>query len=203
MVYTLRYIAQNITFPYLTRTQNRLAGCFKTYSCTIWAFVFVMWSTGDCKLGLARTKGVPLAATEPIRLPSLYSVLMAHVRTGMCAASDEIVQTAVFRQMFTEQEGTTIKFLGQTWFEPRLITRYLACFYSRLFSMLPGKLRLCKINLLTSCENTLINYFYTFRQLGKSLQFLFCGVLHNLSFSLSTKYHLFDKFFCSQTIHFS
>jgi len=39
-----------------------------------------MWSTGDCKLGLARTKGVPLAAAEPIRLPSLYSVLMAHVQ---------------------------------------------------------------------------------------------------------------------------
>jgi hypothetical protein len=145
MVYTFCYITQNVTFPYLIRTQNRLAGCFKTYSCTIWAFVFVMWSTGDSKLGLARTKGVPLAAAEPIRLPRLYSVLMAHLRTRMCAASDEIVQTAVFNQMFTEQEVTTMKLLGQTCFECRLISRYQACFSSRLFSVLPGKFGFVKL----------------------------------------------------------
>lgn len=161
MVYIFRNLTQNIAFPYLIRTQNRLAGCFKTYSCTIWGFIFVMWCTGDCNLVLARTKGVRLAAAERLRLPSVYSVLMAHVRISTCYASEEIVQTAVFNQMFTEQEGKTIKLLGfyscQTWFESRLITRHIACFYSWLFSVLPGKVRFCKINLLTTCENTLIN----------------------------------------------
>jgi len=77
---------------------------------------------------------------------------MAHVRISMCSASDEIVQTAVFNQIFKEQEGKTIKLLGfyscQTWFESRLITRRLACFYSRLFSVLPGKVRFWKVDLL-------------------------------------------------------
>jgi hypothetical protein len=135
MVYTFRNLTLNITFPYLIRTQNRLAGCFKTYSCTIWGLVFVMWCTGDCKLGLARTKGVRLAAAETLRLPSVYSVLVVHERISLCYASEEIVQTAVFNQMFTEQEGKTIKRLDfyscQTWFESRLITRYIyiACFF--------------------------------------------------------------------------
>jgi hypothetical protein len=51
--------------PILDQNIKPVGRLFWTYSCTIWALVFVAWCPGDCKLRLSRTKGVRLSASEP------------------------------------------------------------------------------------------------------------------------------------------